>query len=116
MARRRLQGIPARRRRGSGRRVPLACAPLLAQVEGHDGGPGAGLKPAAHRRRAPEAHQKHAWNACLGAVTIAEMHLKDTQLILKNAQLAAMFQVAKMGLAREEALLEQLDVQLERKK
>ena len=41
------------------------------------------------------------------------MHLKDTQLILKDAQLAAMFQVAKMGLAREEALLE-LDVQFER--
>ena len=49
-------------------------------------------------------------------MTIAEIHLKDTQLILKDAQLAAMFQVAKMGLAHEEALLEQLEVQFERKK
>ena len=74
----------------------------------HDGGPGWNRLLTAVQR------QRIAWDACSGAVTIAEIHLKDTQLILKDAQLAAMFQVAKKGLAREEALLEQLDVLLEK--
>ena len=83
---------------------------LLAQVEAHDGGPGwNGLLTAVKRQRV-------AWDACSDALTIAELRLRDTQLPLKDAELAAMFQVVEMGLAREEALLEQLDVQLEKNK
>ena len=49
-------------------------------------------------------------------MTIAELHLKDTQLILKDAELARLSQEVEMGLAREESLLGQLDVLLEKKK
>ena len=59
---------------------------------------------------------KRQRNACSDAVEIAKMHLKDTQLDLKDAELAVMGQVVEMGLAREEALLEQLHCALERNK
>ena len=74
----------------------------------YDGGPGWNWLLTAVKRK------RIAYDACSGAVTIAELHLKDTQLILKDAELAFMFQQAEMGRAREEALLEQLDVLLEK--
>ena len=83
---------------------------LLAQVEAHDGGPGWNRLLTAVKR------QRIAWDACSDAVTIAELHLKDTQLILKDAELARLSQEVEMGLAREESLLGQLDVLLEKKK
>ena len=83
---------------------------LRVQVEAHDGGSGW------NRLLATVKRHRDAWDACSDAVEIAKMHLKDTQLDLKDAELAVMGQIVEMGLAREEALKEQLDVQLERNK
>ena len=83
---------------------------LMAQVDAHDCGPGwDGLLAAVQR-------QKNAWDACSDNVELAKMHLKECQLDLKDAELAVMGQVVEMGLAREEALLEQLHRALERNK
>ena len=52
--------------------------------------------------------QLNAWDACSENVELAKMHLKDTQLDLVLAQLAVMDKIVEMGLAREEALKEEL--------
>ena len=83
---------------------------LLAQVEALDGGSGCDGLLADVKR------QLNAWDACSDAVEIAKMHLKDTQLDLKDAELAVMGQIVEMGLAREEALLEQLHCAVQRNK
>ena len=83
---------------------------LLAQVEAHDCGPGWDGLLATLKR------QKNAWDACSQNVKLATMHLKECQLDLKDAELAVMDKVVEMGLAREEALLEQLHCALERNK
>ena len=97
-------GWPRRRRREEERRAGR----LLAQLEAHDGGPDW------NRLLTTVKRQRNAWDACSDAVTITEQRLKDTQLLHKDAELATMSQVVEICLAREEALLDQLDVLLEK--